>query len=515
MTAEWTSGLDEAGVVRLAELLTLKVGRGDVVALSGELGAGKTTFARALIAAVLQQPGAEIPSPTFSLRQSYESPRLRIEHFDCYRLSDAGEARELGFEDAVEDGAVIVEWPERVAALLPADRFEISLAETADPVVRRVSLRGLGSAAGRAARVAEVVAFLDREPQWAGAAIAYVQGDASTRSYARLSRDTATAILMDAPRQPDGPPVRDGKPYSQIAHLAEDMARAFMAIAQPLRAAGLSAPEVLAHDLAHGLLLVEDLGDRLFGAEIRAGTPQAEMWRAAVDALVHLRRVPVPAALPLPDGTSYCLPRRDRAAFEIEIELLLDWLWPELKGAPAPEEVRAEFQAAWQPVLDRLLALPGGWLLRDYHSPNLIWLPERSGVGRVGILDFQDAVNEHFAFDLVSLLQDARVDVSQELERELLSHYCAAVRRSEPHFDEAEFTLAYNAFGAQRNTKILGIFARLARRDGKPQYLAHLPRIWGYLERDLRHPALASLAAWYDRHFPVSLRSREVGPSLR
>jgi aminoglycoside/choline kinase family phosphotransferase len=189
--------------------------------------------------------------------------------------------------------------------------------------------------------------------------------------------------------------------------------------------------------------------------------------------------------------------------------LLLDWLWPELKGTPAPQAVRAEFHAAWRPIVDRLLALPGGWLLRDYHSPNLIWLPQRSGMARVGILDFQDAVDEHFAFDLVSLLQDARVDVSAELESELFEHYCAAAR-SEPRFDEAEFTFAYNAFGAQRNTKILGIFARLARRDGKPQYLAHLPRIWGYLERNLGHAALASLAAWYDAHFSASDRSRQL-----
>jgi tRNA threonylcarbamoyl adenosine modification protein YjeE len=509
--------LDEPGVGRLAELLALKIAAGDVIALSGALGTGKTTFARALIGALLREASAEVPSPTFSLAQTYATPRLTVTHFDFYRLNSAAEARELGFDEAVDAGAVIVEWPERAPSLLPAARYDIDLAETADPAVRRITVRGHGDAAARnVGRIDELMEFLARQDHWARAHISYLQGDASTRSYARLTEPGGgTALLMDAPRQPDGPPIRDGKPYSRIALLAEDMVRPFVAIGAVLRGAGLSAPQVLAAELDKGILLVEDLGDRLFGAEIRAGTAQAELWRTAVDALIVLRGVPLPVPLPLPDGTSYTLPRRDRAAFEIEIELLLDWLWPELKGAPAPEEVRAEFQAAWQPVLDRLLALPGGWLLRDYHSPNLIWLPERSGVGRVGILDFQDAVNEHFAFDLVSLLQDARVDVSQELERELLSHYCAAVRRSEPHFDEAEFTLAYNAFGAQRNTKILGIFARLARRDGKPQYLAHLPRIWGYLERDLRHPALASLAAWYDRHFPVSLRSREVGPSLR
>ncbi len=144
MTMEWTRDLDEAGVVRLAELLALKIRSGDVIALSGDLGAGKTTLARALIGAVLRDGSAEVPSPTFSLHQSYVSRRLTIAHFDFYRLSGAHEAAELGFEDAAQDGAVIVEWPERAAALLPETRIEVVLAETSDPDVRRVTLRGLG-----------------------------------------------------------------------------------------------------------------------------------------------------------------------------------------------------------------------------------------------------------------------------------------------------------------------------------------------------------------------------------
>jgi len=274
-----------------------------------------------------------------------------------------------------------------------------------------------------------------------------------------------------------------------------------------LRQAGLSAPEVAAMDLGKGLLLVEDLGDRVFGTEIAAGhAVQAELWRAAVDALIALRGVPVPASLPLPDGTSYKLPRRDRDAFEIEIELLLDWYWPTLKGEPVPQDVRAEFRALWAPVLDRLLALPAGWFLRDYHSPNLIWLPERKGVARVGIIDFQDALHEHFAFDLVSLLQDARVTVPEELEAELFAHYGAEIEKREPSFDRRVFAAAYADFGAQRNTRLLGLWARLLKRDGKPQYLQHIPRTWGYLARNLRAPALTALEAWYDRHFPPDVR---------
>ncbi len=509
MTMEWTRHLDEAGVVRLAELLALKIRSGDVIALSGDLGAGKTTLARALIGAVLRDSSAEVPSPTFSLHQAYVSRRLTIAHFDFYRLSGAHEAVELGFEDSAQDAAVIVEWPERAAALLPETRIEVVLAETSDPDVRCVTLRGLGGTGDRIARVAAVMAFLDRQAHWSNARITYLQGDASTRGYARLSVDGRTALLMDAPRQPDGPPVRDNKPYSQIAHLAEDMVRAFAAIAEPLRAAGLSAPEVLAEDFENGLLLVEDLGDRVFSAEVTRGAPQDALWRTAVDALVELQRSEAPQQLPLRGG-SHILQDYDRAALQIEVELLIDWYWPALHGESVPGATRAEFLSLWSVVFDGLERQPAGWVLRDFHSPNLIWLPERGGIRRVGLLDFQDAQRGSAAYDLVSLLQDARVDVAEALEKTLLAHYCEAVRRHQPHFDEAEFIFAYNALGTQRSTKILGIFVRLAHRDGKQQYLAHLPRIWGYLQRNLRHVTLAPLAAWYEKHFPMSVRDGKL-----
>ena len=507
MTAQWTRDLDEAGVVRLADLLALKVRKGDVVALRGEVGAGKTTLARALIAALLGDAAAEVPSPTFSLSQVYETPRLTVTHFDFYRLASAEEAREVGFDEALENGAAIVEWPERASELLPESCIEIDLVETADPATRRLTVRGLGGAETSVVRIGELMTFLDSQPRWLGARIAHLQGDASTRSYARLFSADGTVVLMDAPVQPDGPPVRDGKSYSRIARLAENMVRPFVAIGGALRGAGLSVPTMPAFDLEKGFLLVEDLGDRVFTAEIATGAAQAELWRAAVDVLIRLRGVPVPPRLPLPDGTGYVLPRRDRAAFEIEVELLLDWHWPTLKGGPAPRSVRAEFMALWAPVLDRLLALPGSWFLRDYHSPNLIWLPRREGVARVGVIDFQDALNEHSAFDLLSLLQDARTTVPEELEKELFAYYCAEVAAREPAFDSAAFAAAYADFGAQRNTRLLGLWLRLLKRDGKPQYVQYIPRTWGYLERNLHAPALGDLAAWYERHFPVDLRS--------
>ena len=502
-----TSELDEAGVVRLAELVALKIRPGDAVALSGDLGAGKTTLARAMISALLEDPSAEVPSPTFSLRQEYAARRLTVAHFDFYRLGSADEAVELGIDEVLETGAVIVEWPERAPGLLPENRFEITLAETADAGVRRVSLRGHGTAAARARRIGQIMAFLASLPHWRGCRIAYLQGDASTRSYARLSGPHGTALLMDAPRQPDGPPVRDGLPYSRIAHLAEDV-RPFSAIGRALRGAGLSAPEILAEDLDAGLMLIEDLGERVYSAEVaRDAGLQEELWRGAVDVLVKLRTVPAPRQLPLLDGSDYAIPSYDRGAMQIEVELLLDWYWPALHGERASPEVRAEFLALWGEVFDHLRQEPPACVLRDFHSPNLLWLPDRSGLARVGIIDFQDAQRGSGGYDLASLLQDARVDVPEALEARLLDHYLHEAAKADPAFDAEAFKFAYAALGAQRNTKILGIFVRLSRRDGKAQYLAHLPRIWRYVERNLRHPRLTGLAAWYDRHFPADTRT--------
>lgn len=501
--------VDEAGLERLAQLLALKVRAGDAIALRGDLGAGKTTFARALIRALLGDDALEVPSPTFALSQHYAGARISLTHFDMYRLAAPEEAEEIGFDAALEQGLAVVEWPERIEALLPPDRFEITFRETPDPAFREVVFAACGTCQPRLARLSDIIAFLARAPEWSRARVAYLQGDASTRAYARLRTASASAILMDAPRQPDGPPVRDGKPYSQIAHLAEDV-RPFSAIADALRREGLSAPEIYRQDLDAGLLLIEDLGDKVFGAELQRGASQPQLWSAAVDVLLKLRTVPLPRSLPLRDGSSYALPRRDRAAFEIEIELLLDWYWPAVKGAAPSKSIRDEFASLWRPAIDRLLALPGGWFLRDYHSPNLLWMPQRDGLARVGLIDFQDALDEHAAFDLVSLLQDARVTVPAQLESELLAYYCAGAARQDASFDHDSFVAAYADFGAQRNTRLLGLWVRLLKRDRKPQYLQHLSRTWGYLDRNLCHPHLASLKAWYDLHFGPHERRQDA-----
>ncbi len=432
---------DLATLRRLAQELAFAVRPGDLIALHGDLGAGKTTFAREVILAMAPDT-PEVPSPTFTLVQSYASPRMAIAHFDLYRLNSPDELDELGLDESLSAGFALVEWPERAGHRLPAERLDITLADCGPATsggesggFRTVTLAGSGAWASRLDRLVEIHAFLlanGLAPERAD--ICYLQGDASARRYAIIKPRSAGSvdaaaitpqILMDSPRQPDGPPIRDGKPYSRVAHLAEDV-RAFVAVDGALTTAGFSAPQVFAQDLDHGLLLIEHLGDRVFGTEIGKADVQAQLWRAAVDVLVGLRRSAPPDAMPLADGSVHSLPVYDRGALGIETELLVDWYWDAIHGKPIRIAISGRFRRRLERgdrsarcASDRLGAarFPFAELVRGCRSA----MASRN----VGLIDFQDAMRGPLAYDLVSLLQDARVDVAAALESELLDHYCA------------------------------------------------------------------------------------------
>jgi hypothetical protein len=324
-------------------------------------------------------------------------------------------------------------------------------------------------------------------------------GDASTRSYARLLRDDKTVILMNSPRRPDGPAIYDGKSYSAAVHLAEDV-RPFVAIANGLRARGFSAPSIHHGDLQAGFLITEDFGSAVV-IEGEPPSPITERYQTATDTLAALHRDALPEVLPLTPQTSYIIPTFDTDAMLVEIGLMPEWYLPDRSAEPT-EQIRAEFFAMWRELLDKIAAAPRTWVIRDFHSPNLIWLDERADIAKVGIIDFQDTVLGPAAYDLVSLLQDARIDVPEPLELTLLTRYIKARRVSDENFDPAQFAELYAIMSAQRNTRLLGTFARLNRRDGKPQYLRHQPRIWTYLNRSLAHPALSAFREWYTAHVP-------------
>ncbi|MFP4538793.1 MAG: tRNA (adenosine(37)-N6)-threonylcarbamoyltransferase complex ATPase subunit type 1 TsaE [Dichotomicrobium sp.] len=499
-------GLTLAAVDGLAQVLAPYLRKGDVMTLSGDLGAGKTTFARFLIGAIADEP-VEVASPTFALVQVYETPRVEIHHFDLYRLSSPDELRELGFDEACEDGLVLVEWPDRLGADLPGDRLDVALSEGTEADKRDVTITGIGGWAPRLERFRQATDFL-RQSGWSGASARFLAGDASVRSYVRLSLGDRRALLMDWERQPDGPPVHDGLPYSRIAHLAEDVGP-FIAVGRALHDAGLPAPAILAQDTRHGFVLLEDFGDNVLGRLAADGANLAELYGPAVELLARLRGVSIPRDLPVEEGRVHRLPDYDKPALHAETALLLDWFMPAMTGADTEPAARRQFHALWEAQFDWLAGQETGLVLRDFHSPNLLVLDPGDPRGSVGVIDFQDAVIGHPAYDLVSLLQDARVTVPPDVETHLFAQYCTQAAQNTT-LDREAFTRAYALLGAQRNTKILGIFARLALRDGKDAYLAHMPRVRAYLERNLQHPALAPLRAWYAQHMPGDVDARAI-----
>jgi N-acetylmuramate 1-kinase len=490
---------NETATAHLMADLALLVGPGDVITLSGDLGAGKTAAARAMIRYLAGDAALEVPSPTFTLAQSYDLP-FPIVHADLYRINDASELEEIGLSPLPEGTLVLIEWPERAPDALPADRIDIAFSHRPafGSSARAAEITGYGTAAAQVERLNALRNFLG-DAGFMDAKRERMPGDASTRSYARLAQDDGTAILMNSPRRPDGPAIYDGKSYSAAVHLAEDV-KSFVAIANGLRRHGFSAPAIRHIDLDSGFLVTEDFG----AAVVIEGDPPrpiAERYETATDMLAALHRETLPETLPLTRELDYTIPVFDIDAWLVEIGLMTEWYLAD-RGAELSREDREEFEAMWRQVLAKPAAAPRTWVMRDFHSPNIIWLGERTGVLRVGIIDFQDAVLGPAAYDLVSLLQDARIDVPEQLELTLLTRYIKARRAADSHFDAAEFAELYAVMSAQRNTRLLGTFARLNRRDGKPQYLRHQPRIWTYLNRSLAHPALAGFRDWYAANVP-------------
>ena len=491
---------NETATANLMADLALLIGAGDVITLSGDLGAGKTAAARALIRYLADDPEIEVPSPTFTLAQSYDLAPFPLVHADLYRINDASELEEIGLSPLPEGMVALIEWPERAPGALPPDRIDIALSHrpALGSTARAAEITGYGQAAAQVARLEALRQFLTAA-SYIDASRQRMPGDASTRSYARLIRDDQSVILMNSPKRPDGPAIYDGKSYSAAVHLAEDV-KPFVAIDNGLRERGLSAPAIHHADLDAGFLITEDFGREGF-VEGDPPRPVADRYEAAADTLALLHRNPLPDVLPIAPQITYAIPAFGIDAMLVEISLMLEWYLPDRDAAPT-DAAREEFVRQWRDLLGKTDALPKTWVLRDFHSPNLIWLADRSATSRVGIIDFQDAVLGPAAYDLVSLLQDARIDVPEQLELTLLTRYIKARHASDSTFNPAGFAESYAIMSAQRNTRLLGTFARLNRRDGKPQYLRHQPRIWTYLTRSLAHPVLGGIRGWYDAHVP-------------
>jgi len=479
---------DEAATIELGEDLALALKAGDCLALSGDLGAGKSTLARAFLRAMADDETLEVPSPTFTLVQSYEL-RIAVSHFDLYRLADVSELDELGFDEALSEGICLVEWPENALSALPKSRLTAIFSHLGDG--RLVKIAGEAATLLRIERSLAIRTFL-RQRGYGHAKRRHLSGDASARAYERiLVSGEPTRILMDSARHKPGPILQDGKYYQQLAHLAEDVIP-FVAIDRDIRQKGFSAPDIYESDLDAGILLIEDLGsDGILDAD---GRPIAERNLESVRVLAHLHAQPVTRDISL--GTvNHHIPDFDRSAMKIETSLLLDWYLPWKRGEKASDAERHGYFAVWDHLIDLMASSEKKLLLRDFHSPNIIWRGERSGFERIGIIDFQDSMIGPTAYDVASITQDARVTIEPELRDAMLSLYCAE-RNALGTFDEPTFRRDWHLMSAQRNCKLVGIWVRLMQRDGKPFYMKHMPRTFSYLEVALQHEALAPLRDW-------------------
>ena len=332
-----------------------------------------------------------------------------------------------------------------------------------------------------------------------------LKGDASSRRYERVTSQNQNAILMITPQAENkNYEISSGKTknresmgYNSLARLAGNKVEAFTCIAKELSIRGFSAPKIFASDLSKGLLLLEDLGDNLFSKFIQNNENQEKkLYSAAVDCLAAIYRSTFSKNL-IFENSFWDLEVYDDVAMLAEVDLLLDWYAKDL-GHQIDSQNKKIWHSIWKKLFINFEAVAPGLGLRDFHAENIFWLNEREGTGNIGLIDFQDALFVHPAYDLVSLVEDARRDVSPEISEILIDRFC---QQSGIKNDE-RFRSAYAIMGAQRNAKILGIFIRLAKRDKKLQYLDFIPRVKGHLMKNLNSPCCDELKQWLEQNIP-------------
>lgn len=344
----------------------------------------------------------------------------------------------------------------------------------------------------------DALARLLEQTGFAGAERAPLAGDASTRRYERLILPHRRAMLMDAPPSSESAPCPPGATPAQrralgwnaTARLAASRVEAFVAVAAHLRGLGLAAPEIYAADCEAGYAVIEDLGDGLYANAIAQGADEIALYEQAARVLAHVHASPLPQRLEAAGGVAWPLLDYDALALEANADLFVEWL-PRAADVRIDDAARARWEKLRDALIVKALGFPRTFTIRDYHAENLLWLPEREGLQRVGLLDFQDAVRGWRGWDFSMLLHDARRDVSAEAHEAAVRAYLDAAGAG-----QAEFQRELAVLGAINSMRILGIFSRLAGRDGKTRYLSFMPRMWGHLARTLEHPALDDARAF-------------------
>jgi tRNA threonylcarbamoyl adenosine modification protein YjeE len=463
----------------LAQKIARFIEPGDTLLLQGDLGAGKSHFARSFIQAMGTKQ-SHIPSPTFTLVQAYDDTRLPLIHADLYRLKDASELDDLDMHDYFGHGVCLIEWPERAAKALPQTALTLHFTVTGEDT-RKVELLGdarwqkrlklMLQPADTSRAEKDFAGFLAKHG-FAGAEVVSVSGDASFRRYFRVKAGNRSAIMMDVPAV-----LQDNESG------LEGVIKPFLKMNEYLHKAGLRVSEIYGVDEKQCLILHEDFGDTsLYSHSPKKCDPA---WlQVAVEALIQIAR-----AKPLTTLKPF-----DAALMNRSVSLYTDWYLPTQRGhATAPDE-RARFLEAWAQVYKPMVSSPLGVQLRDYHSPNIMLLGQVPSLNNLGLIDYQDATYGPLAYDLVSVLYDARLPVDECTRRDLLEHYMVKTG-----VDAKAFETSFYLLSLMRNTRILGVFVRLAQRDGKRNYLEKIPILLPYIQEALQHPAAAPVRPWLQK----------------
>lgn len=473
----------EAATQQMAAQLAPYLVAGDVIALSGDLGMGKSVFARSILRA-LGCREAHIPSPTFTLVQTYMDTRLPTAHVDLYRLEDPQEIDALDLGDFLNHGVTLVEWPEKAPQVLPANTLHISF-KAVDDTTRTLTFSGKGwekriaFAERSLARPVTPEGRLDYARAATGEAIddvAIVAADASFRSYWRIQTSQGSRILMDAP-----PPLEDVVPFAQVSAY--------------LNSVGIHAPAVYHTDTVKGYALLEDFGDTTMFEAMKRGDNMTALYEKAVDILIHLAKQK-PADVPAFSTQMY----------QDEVSLYADWYLPVVHGGATEPALRQQLRDMWLPLIAKINKTPKTTIMGDYHCQNLMVLPNGldDTLACMGVLDFQGARVGTVAYDMVSLLYDVRFDVPADLRGHLIRRY---VEGLDGAVTMEAFMTALRLSGVQNLMRIAGIFTRLQHRDGKAAYGRYMPRLWGHLSELLAHPDCASVREFLGRYGPAELET--------
>lgn len=465
----------------LAQAIAPYLVPGDCILLEGDLGAGKSQFARALIRALGTKTQHQ-PSPTFTLLQVYDDTRLPLAHADLYRIAEPEEVFDLHLEPFLRHGVTLVEWPQKApAGFFPAEALTISLVEDS-ATGRTATLTGDSSWAKRFAFFAPEVrressekgrmGYIQSLCNRKGLMITPVSQDASFRSYWRVRLEEGSRILMDAP-----PPLEDVTRFALVDRCLEGI--------------GIHTPHIYNMDATGGYALLEDFGDTTFYGAIQNGMAPQPLYEAAVDVLLKIYK-----------GGEQPVGKYTAAMYLNEASLFVDWYMPMVNGRATHTADRRAFRDIWLPLVEKMLTAPKSTVLFDYHCQNLMLVGGGlNDIGNVGVLDFQDARTGPVVHDLASLLYDVRYDVPRELHDILIRRMVDGL---EGAMTLEAFTEAMKLSALQNLTRIAGVFTRLAYRDGKRNYLNYMPRLWRYFDELVAMPACLELRRYVEKNTPVS-----------